>query len=612
MATITPIPGNADPVVVLSATGAGAGAITFLHNTGGEGGKPAQLFPASFIFAITDIVGTFSALQINLEWSPITSTDPPQFETIGTWNALASPTVFFPCSSTGQYRLNCTSFTGGTSFNIYASIASSMPQGSGGGGGGGSVTQGTVPWIDNIAQVAGVALGATGVVAYGSTPAAVNVPGVNAFITNAGSIGGGTQFADNAASGATPTGVLSMGWDSANSKIRALKVDATQNLLVDISNASIAVTGTFFQATQPVSIASTVIVAGAKTPTDSYTNPIDAEDSFALLGGWDATNSKWQRVQVDAATGTLKVDPGTVAVTGTFFQGTQPVSIAAAIDVSDRAARLVGVVYGSQAQQLKQTATNFNLQVELATDGTLYDARSIRALTSADVVTVSNTSVQFADNTASGVTPTGTLSMAWDVSNSKIRAIQMDTNQRLLINPVVGNSAPTAAQPIFARTAMDVNILSVHDTAVPAAAALADNIANPTTAMFGVNTLGWDATNSVWRRLQVVAGTGDLFHAITDGSNGPAAVKPPSTAAIATDAALVVALSPNNPVSVSFPAVQVVQGIAGGTPEPTTESSPMKDILVQMLLALDAINMNLGQIMSGSPVSRQELARSEF
>ncbi len=612
MATITPIPGNADPVVVLSATGAGAGAITFLHNTGGEGGKPAQLFPASFIFAITDIVGTFSALQINLEWSPITSTDPPQFETIGTWNALASPTVFFPCSSTGQYRLNCTSFTGGTSFNIYASIASSMPQGSGGGGGGGSVTQGTVPWIDNIAQVAGVALGATGVVAYGSTPAAVNVPGVNAFITNAGSIGGGTQFADNAASGATPTGVLSMGWDSANSKIRALKVDATQNLLVDISNASIAVTGTFFQATQPVSIASTVIVAGAKTPTDSYTNPIDAEDSFALLGGWDATNSKWQRVQVDAATGTLKVDPGTVAVTGTFFQGTQPVSIAAAIDVSDRAARLVGVVYGSQAQQLKQTATNFNLQVELATDGTLYDARSIRALTSADVVTVSNTSVQFADNTASGVTPTGTLSMAWDVSNLKIRAIQMDTNQRLLINPVVGNSAPTAAQPIFARTAMDVNILSVHDTAVPAAAALADNIANPTTAMFGVNTLGWDATNSVWRRLQVVAGTGDLFHAITDGSNGPAAVKPPSTAAIATDAALVVALSPNNPVAVSFPAVQTVQGLAGGIPEPTTESSPMKDILVQMLLALDAVNMNLGRLMAGDPMSRQELARSEF
>lgn len=36
----------------------------------------------------------------------------------------------------------------------------------------------------NLTQVAGTALGATGVAAYGTAPAAVNVPGVNAFITN--------------------------------------------------------------------------------------------------------------------------------------------------------------------------------------------------------------------------------------------------------------------------------------------------------------------------------------------------------------------------------------------------------------------------------------------
>jgi hypothetical protein len=56
--------------------------------------------------------------------------------------------------------------------------------------------------------------------------------------------------------------------------------------------------------------------------------------------------------------------------------------------VSDRAARLVGVVYGSQGQQLKQTATNFNEQVEVAVGGTLVDPRSIRALTTADAVNV--------------------------------------------------------------------------------------------------------------------------------------------------------------------------------------------------------------------------------
>jgi hypothetical protein len=60
-----------------------------------------------------------------------------------------------------------------------------------------AVTQSTSPWVvslasttitntvaENLIQVAGVTLGATAVVAYGSTPAAANVPAVNAFVTN--------------------------------------------------------------------------------------------------------------------------------------------------------------------------------------------------------------------------------------------------------------------------------------------------------------------------------------------------------------------------------------------------------------------------------------------
>jgi hypothetical protein len=60
-----------------------------------------------------------------------------------------------------------------------------------------TVNQGTSPWVvsltsttvtntvaENLIQVAGVTLGATAVVNYGSTPAAVAVPAVNAFITN--------------------------------------------------------------------------------------------------------------------------------------------------------------------------------------------------------------------------------------------------------------------------------------------------------------------------------------------------------------------------------------------------------------------------------------------
>lgn len=50
------------------------------------------------------------------------------------------------------------------------------------GGGGGSVTQGTSPWVDNITQWASGVLGA--MANYGTSPGAVLVPGVNAFVTS--------------------------------------------------------------------------------------------------------------------------------------------------------------------------------------------------------------------------------------------------------------------------------------------------------------------------------------------------------------------------------------------------------------------------------------------
>jgi len=609
MSNLSVVTGNTDPILVLSATGTGASATTFVHDSAAENNYPGQLFPSVFEFAITDIVGVFSGLAVNLEWSPITATGTPQFQTVGTWTPLVSPVVFFPCSATGTYRLNVTSFVGGTSFNVYASIASSMPQGSGGGGGGGSVTQGTVPWVVSF-----------------------NAP--QHVIVDSGG-GGGVQYADNAASGATPTGTLASGWDSVNSKVRALKVDASQNLLVALNAA---------------------LPAG--------TNVI----------------------------GHVVVD-----------------SFGTTIDVSDRAARLLGVVYGSQAQQLKQTATNFNLQVELAAGGTLYDARQIRALTSADVVdvsdrtarilghvivdsgavtvsgtvAVSNPDVQFVDAAASGTHPTGTLAMGWNTNNSQIVGLRTDPNDNLYVNITNSTGQLTSSQPVFARTALDVNILSVHDVGVTAAAALADNLPNPTAEFVGANNLGWDSTNSVWRRLQVVTGTGiieqqtfveaagvpvawtglnlagvnpghvavvdnngvqigysaahsfvsqiaslggQIITANSSGGIGNAvdtnlmkiqgqslpspgipiidftsgtqvAVKQASTAAIATDPALVVALSPNTSLFSTLPtnAAQETGNLA--TIAANTGRQATTDVLMQILAALDAVNFNLGKII---------------
>lgn len=53
------------------------------------------------------------------------------------------------------------------------------------------------------------------------------------------------------------------------------------------------------------------------------------------------------------------------------------------IDVIDRAARLLGVVYGSQAQQILQRAVTFDLLVQLRNAGVEIDPRSIRALSKA-------------------------------------------------------------------------------------------------------------------------------------------------------------------------------------------------------------------------------------
>jgi hypothetical protein len=74
---------------------------------------------------------------------------------------------------------------------------------------------------------------------------------------------------------------------------------------------------------------------------DNLGNPTVTGIGANLLG-WDSSNAVWRRVQVDTGTGTIKVDPGTVAVTGTFFQATQPVSCANAATCPVNASQVGG------------------------------------------------------------------------------------------------------------------------------------------------------------------------------------------------------------------------------------------------------------------------------
>jgi hypothetical protein len=155
-------------------------------------------------------------------------------------------------------------------------------------------------------NIGGTLIGVTGFSLTNSKAAAIAV--VDGSGNQITSFGGGTQFADNAASGATPTGTLSMGWDSSLSKVRALKVDTSQNLNVNVSaitnvpifgtatsNASAAVWNsgtagnTVLNVTSGSTLYNTVIVAFNQTSTitggaATFEGSVDGSNWLALQG----------------------------------------------------------------------------------------------------------------------------------------------------------------------------------------------------------------------------------------------------------------------------------------------------------------------------------------
>lgn len=107
-----------------------------------------------------------------------------------------------------------------------------------------------------------------------------------------------------------------------------------------VDNASLAVTGTFFQATQPVSAASLPLPTGAAldaTLTGGTTKAINRGGAKGATVAADITSNP-----IDANTQALHVDGSKVTqpVSGTFFQATQPVSSAAASQADGHSASI--------------------------------------------------------------------------------------------------------------------------------------------------------------------------------------------------------------------------------------------------------------------------------
>lgn len=194
------------------------------------------------------------------------------------------------------------------------------------------------------------------------------------------------------------------------------------------------------------------------------------------------------------------------------------------------------------------------LDVGIDVAGVQIDPRQIRALTSADVVSVvQSTSPWITKDQSDGPVAPGTVASFSQLmggqfntvfptlTNTQQAAVQLDSSGRIIISPLTSTSVVTVSN---FPTTVDTNYGTVGASTIR----VASQIGNAT----GAADFGAGATDAQTLRVTANQGTAATTAnawptKITDGTN-TAAVKAASTAAIATDPSLVVALSPNSPV----------------------------------------------------------------
>lgn len=125
-------------------------------------------------------------------------------------------------------------------------------------------------------------------------------------------------------------------------------------VVIASDQSALPVTGTFFQATQPISAVALPLPTGAATE--------------ATLGGVLTTtafqariNTLGQKTMANSTPVVLASDQSAISVTGTFFQATQPVSIAATVAVKElRSATGAQTSVAGSASSVTLLASNAN------------------------------------------------------------------------------------------------------------------------------------------------------------------------------------------------------------------------------------------------------------
>lgn len=233
------------------------------------------------------------------------------------------------------------------------------------------------------------------------------------------------------------------------------------------------------------------------------------------------------------------VDIGDVTINNTVGSGVyvRP-GTSATWDVSDRAARLVGQVYGSQSTVLQQKVTTNDLIVTL--DGETVSvtesspisgfATSAKQLADGHNVTVDNAAGAAAVNIQDGgntITVDGTVaatqSGTWDVGTVTtitnpvaIKNAAADTvtgisgtYDTIDVSLTNGTYRATIDSSGYLTTNINGTITVdgsvTADTELPAAGALGDAMNNPTTPLLGACLMGWDSVAGKWERCKTDA-----------------------------------------------------------------------------------------------------------
>jgi epidermal growth factor receptor substrate 15 len=312
-----------------------------------------------------------------------------------------------------------------------------------------------------------------------------------------------------------------------------------------------------FPATQAVSATSLPLPTGAATETTLASRLADATFTARV-------NTLGQKTSANSTPVVLASDQSSIPVAATI-QGTPAVTVSSgtvtanigttnglALDATLTGGTQKAIVRGgakgsTTAADVTSTAEGLNnqaLDVQIWHSGAAINPTAIRALTSSDTVTI---------------VPSGTQTVSGSVSVSNFPATQPISASSLPLptgaataakQPALGTAGTASSDVITIQGIASMTAIKVDGSAVTQPVSGTVSVSNfpATQPVSGTVTANIGTTNGLALDATLTGGT--QRSKITDGTNN-AAVKAASTAAVASDPALVVAISPNNPVAVT-------------------------------------------------------------